>query len=259
MGIYLGGDIRLSFYDFVSSDVSTAPANQTAADRSPAEILADCEKSILRIETESNTGKGAGTGFLIDGDGTFITSLYVMAGTTSAKAKLTDGTECEVLGTLAVDVTRDIVIGKLVVSPRPTLKLANQLPRKGDPVTTLGAPLGPTVTATRGVVSGIRSGVELPAGIPDGHMSGTWLQFDAAVTAGNCGGPILNAAGQVVGMSCLVSTKEAQNLNLGISCVDIIPLFNKSRFRSITPLAFRWRTQSQGRKPLWPRASTEVL
>ena len=247
MGVYLAGDIRLSFYDFVTNDVSSKPSTDST-NRSPAEILADCEKSILRIETESAVGKGAGTGFLVDGDGTFITSLYVLAGATSAKATLTDGTVCDVLGTLAQDPSRDIVIGKLALTSPKTLKLANQLPRKGDQVTTLGAPLGPTIVATGGVISAVRSGTEIPTGFQEPPFTGTWLQFDAASTRGNCGGPILDATGQVVAMSCLVSTQTAQNMNLGISSVDLLQLFTKSRMRAISPLATSMSLHVAGRR-----------
>ncbi len=253
MGVYSHGCIDFSFYDFVTDDVSTEPGMTEVdlAKRSPQEILAACEKSILRIETVSNEGKGAGTGFLVDGDGSFITSEYVLSNVTSATATLSDGTVCDVLGRLATDHARDIVIGKLALSARPTLKLVSQPPRKGDQIIVLGAPLGATITATQGVVSGIRTGNEMPADSQGMRTSGRWIQFDAAVTKGHCGSPILNSAGEVVAMTSLVSSPEVQNVNLGISAEDLQQMLTKSRFRGISPLA-------TSNIPLGPKRETAI-
>ena len=101
------------------------------------------------------------------------------------------------------------------------IKLAGALPRKGETVTALGSPLGLSFTATNGIISAIRSGEELGREIGDTSMKGTWVQVDAALSPGNSGGPLINRKGEVVAMSTRASQGVAQNLNFGISIVDI--------------------------------------
>jgi hypothetical protein len=87
-------------------------------------------------------------------------------------------------------------------------------------------------TATRGIVSAIRQGAELGS-----QQQGTWIQVDAALSPGNSGGPLINASGQVVGMSTLASQGTAQNLNFGISVRDIAEALQKARTASTMALA----------------------
>ena len=65
--------------------------------------------------------------------------------------------------------------------------------RPGEPVVVVGAPLGLANTVTTGVVSAVRADVP--------GLASKVIQFDAAISPGNSGGPVSNAAGQVVGVA----------------------------------------------------------
>lgn len=142
-------------------------------------------------------------------------------------------------GVLAVDERRDVAIATIEgpgIEQLPVLPFADQLPRKGESVFALGSPLGLSFTATVGVISATRSAKELSEQLGGGDYDGTWIQIDAALSAGNSGGPIIDKRGQVVAMSTLAS-HGAQNLNFGISGVDVRRMLELVRTSSPKPLA----------------------
>jgi S1-C subfamily serine protease len=212
-----------------------APA-AVPSERAPVEDLADvierAELSVVRIEVTSTEGDSLGSGFVVDQDGTLVTNCHVLAGASSAIAHFPNGRSCTVTGTQLIDPTRDIVIAKISDRSAPPLALAANMPRKGEQVTALGAPHGLAFTATRGIVSAIRQGAEIGSA-----QQGTWIQVDAALSPGNSGGPLINASGEVVGMSTLASQGTAQNLNFGISAQDITEALQKARTANTIALA----------------------
>jgi SLA1 homology domain 1, SHD1/Trypsin-like peptidase domain len=114
--------------------------------------------------------------------------------------------------------------------------MSGQLPRKGEAVVALGAPHGLSFTATRGIISAVRSAAEMAKDLGDSSLKGTWVQVDAALSPGNSGGPLINAQGQVVAMSTLASRGSAQNLNFGISGDDIRQAIQTSQTSPVVPL-----------------------
>lgn len=200
------------------------------------DVIDRCEKSVVRIETKSGDGDSLGSGFVIDGKGTMITNCHVLAGAQSAKVVFADNTSGEIVGTLLVDQARDIVVCRISIQQRPAITLSTQLPRKGEAVVALGAPHGLSFTATRGIISAVRSAEEMGKDMGDTSLKGTWVQVDAALSPGNSGGPLINAQGQVVAMSTLASRGSAQNLNFGISGEDIRQAIQTAMSSPVVPL-----------------------
>lgn len=201
-----------------------------------ADVIMRAEESVVRIETTSSSGNGIGSGFLIDSDGTFLTNYHVMAGATSATAHFADGQTAEITGTLLIDPEHDVIVAKLSKKGRPPLPIATSLPRKGDEVIALGTPYGLDFSATRGIVSAIRSADELPGDVSN-EREGTWIQIDAPLSPGNSGGPLINKSGKVVAMSTLASNGAAQNLNFGISAENLTPIIALAKNQRVIPLA----------------------
>ncbi len=216
-----------------SSPVSNSnlPSDQVAAENL-ADVIERAEQSVVRIEVTSADGDSLGSGFVVDQQGTIVTNCHVLAGALSAVAHFPNGRRCVVTGTKVIDQSRDIVIAQLSDSTAPSIGIAAGLPRKGEQVTALGAPHGLAFTATRGIISAIRPGTEIGS-----EHQGTWIQVDAALSPGNSGGPLINAQGEVVGMSTLASQGTAQNLNFGISCQDIQAAITKARSANMLTLA----------------------
>ncbi len=165
-----------------------------------------------------------------------ITNCHVLAGASDAKVHFADGTSGEIIGTFLIDQARDIVVARISVAGKPVLPLASSLPRKGELVVALGAPHGLSFTATRGIISAIRSTNEMRNDLGDSSLEGTWIQVDAALSPGNSGGPLVNERGQVVAMSTLASRGSAQNLNFGISASDIQTAIGLAKGNPLVPL-----------------------
>jgi S1-C subfamily serine protease len=201
-----------------------------------ADISEKAEKCVVRINIHTDDGDGHGSGFVVDDKGTIVTNCHVVAGATAAKVMFSDNTSYEVEGTYHIDPQRDIAVIMLKSPPsRAFLKVATQLPRKGETVTAIGAPHGLDFTVTRGIVSAIRTSEQMKQLGLDDHL-GTWLQVDSAISSGNSGGPLLNNRGEVMGMSTMVLS-VGQNLNFGISSVDIAEAIRIAKGKSVVLLA----------------------
>jgi len=221
-GIFLAAGLAVSFI---------------SAQENLADVIEKCERAVVRIEVDGKDGGSLGSGFIVVNDGTLVTNVHVLAGAREAIAFFPDGKGYQVTGTLSIDEGRDICIAKIESGHPDVLPIAKDLPRKGERVTALGSPHGLSFTATTGIISAIRPAEELGRDIGDPTMRGTWIQVDAALSPGNSGGPLINSAGQVVGMSTRASQGSAQNLNFGISCVDIQVAVQAAASAKLTSLA----------------------
>lgn len=211
-----GDSANAATRDQLANSSNRSAVSDTALPSSLADVIEQAEKSVVRIEVTSGDGESLGSGFVVDSMGTLVTNCHVLAGATSAMAFFPDGSRAPILGTKLIEESKDIAIAQIGNTSAPAISLASALPRKGERVTALGAPHGLAFTATTGIVSAIRPGSEI-----DSSHQGTWIQVDAAISPGNSGGPLINAHGEVVGMSTLASQGSAQNLNFGISGMDI--------------------------------------
>lgn len=155
--------------------------------------------------------RGEGSGFIIDPNGIVLTNAHVVKGATDVTVKLTDRREfrAKVLG---ADPKTDIAVLKIDAHNLPTVKLGNSADLKvGDWVLAIGSPFGFENSVTAGVVSA--KGRSLP---DDSFVP--FIQTDAAVNPGNSGGPLFNAAGEVVGINSQIYSRSGgfQGLSFAI-------------------------------------------
>ena len=144
-------------------------------------------EGIVRIQGKT----GAGSGFVIDPAGHILTNAHVIAGEDELTVIFDDGATStpRVIG---FDSKRDIALLKVEAElPLTALPLATRM-REGEGVVALGYPLHlrDGITVTTGIVSAFRVSRVV-----------TYVQTDAAINPGNSGGPLLNLAGEVVGMN----------------------------------------------------------
>jgi S1-C subfamily serine protease len=186
------------------------------------DVIERVEKSVIRIEVEGAEGASLGSGFVVDNRGTIVSNCHVLAGAQKARVFFPNGKQTEIVGTMLIDETRDIVVARIGITDAPPIEIASGLPRKGERVIALGAPFGLAFSATTGIISAIRSAAEMQSDVNRSEVGGTWIQVDAPLSPGNSGGPLINSTGQLVGMSTLASGGgRAQNLNFGISVTDV--------------------------------------
>jgi S1-C subfamily serine protease len=151
------------------------------------------------LETDEYLQKATGSGVVIVDRGTILTSLHVVAGAGRIRVVFADGFESDAklvgqnpdndLAVLQADAVPDD-LGAATVRPA-----ADLLP--GDVVVAVGFPFGIGPSVSSGVVSGLKREYRSPAG---DRLLSDLIQFDAAVNPGSSGGPLLNAAGEVVGI-----------------------------------------------------------
>ena len=146
---------------------------------------------------------GEGSGFFIDGQGHILTNNHVIENASSIKVALSDGAllDGKVIGS---DRSNDIALVQVDVSKIANvsyLTLADSSKvRPGQMAVALGSPFGLQGSVTVGVISG--TGRSIP-GSTDRTMTGI-IQTDAAINPGNSGGPLLNSAGEVIGINTAI-------------------------------------------------------
>jgi serine protease DegQ len=203
------GAMVLLFLLSLSSHFRSAPAAQTmappAADPSPvATVFNAVQGAIVRIRTATDaperddTQRGSGSGVVIVNRGTILTSLHVVAGASRIRVMFADGLESDAKivsrhpeNDLAVLQAQTVPDDLAAASMRPKADL-----KPGDAVVAVGFPFGIGPSVTAGVVSGLKRQFRTTAGDNLSNL----IQFDAAVNPGSSGGPLLNAAGEVVGI-----------------------------------------------------------
>jgi S1-C subfamily serine protease len=159
--------------------------------------------------TEPNVQKvGAGSGFFVSKDGLILTNKHVIADASASYTVLTNDRKTYDAKIVAQDPINDLAILKIDIKDAPVLELADsdQL-QIGQKVIAIGNSLGQYQnTVTTGVVSGI--GRKIVAGSSEGseQLEGV-LQTDAAINPGNSGGPLLNIAGQVIGINTAIDSQ----------------------------------------------------
>lgn len=191
------------------------------AEPSAVEKLAETvSKGVVTIKTGS--GK-SGSGFIID-ERTVVTNFHVVAGAEKAEVVFHDKSRVEVSGFCAVSPETDIVILNTKVpadKALSALKIAGELPRPGEAVYAFGAPLSLSGSISDGIVSAIRRGKEIEAAAQLRYKADSiWIQTTAPISPGNSGGPIVNAAGEVLGLATFFD-KRGQNINFATSSRQI--------------------------------------
>jgi putative serine protease PepD len=191
-----------------------------------AAVIKAVEPSTVSIETSvlarrgpfSGYAQGAGTGIVMDSDGHILTNAHVVEGADSVTVTV-NGKE-QSASIVGIDTDDDVAVLQLSdASGVKPATFATDSPAVGDPVVAIGNALalegGPTVT--QGIVSALGRSIDTE----EGHLDGL-IQTDAAISSGNSGGPLANAAGRVVGMNTAVaaSGQGTQASNIGF----VIPI-----------------------------------
>lgn len=156
-----------------------------------------------------------GSGFEIDGDGTILTNWHVVENATKVIVGFEHGKTVEA-GMMGKDPSDDLAVLRvptddLTLHPL-TLGDSSQI-QVGDPVFAIGNPFGLERTFTTGVISALERQIQAPNGVTIGNA----LQTDAPINPGNSGGPLLNEAGEVIGINSQIETGSSSGGNVGIA------------------------------------------
>ncbi|MBW4495713.1 MAG: trypsin-like peptidase domain-containing protein [Oscillatoria princeps RMCB-10] len=169
---------------------------------------------------EERQERGSGSGFIISSNGQILTNAHVIDGADRVEVRLKDGRSFtgKVLG---ADPVTDVAAVKIDATDLPVVSFGDseQL-HPGEWAIAIGNPLGLDNTVTAGIISATgRSSNQI--GVPDKRVG--FIQTDAAINPGNSGGPLLNAAGEVIGMNtAIISGAQGLGFSIPINTVERI-------------------------------------
>lgn len=159
---------------------------------------------------EAPPERSGGSGFIVSSDGQVLTNAHVVAGADNVVVQLSDKREfaARIVG---VDETSDVAVLRIDATGLPTLRVGNPGRLKvGEWVIAIGSPFGFENTVSAGVVSAKTR--TLPNG---GYVP--FIQTDVAINPGNSGGPLLNLAGEVIGINSQIYSQSGGYMGLSFA------------------------------------------
>jgi putative serine protease PepD len=187
--------------------------------------------SVVTVRMAVDGGTALGSGFIVSESGHVITNDHVVAGGTGmATVVFDDGStgQAEVVGT---DPESDVAVLRVLHPPSLTVARLgdSDYVSVGDQVVAIGSPLALMGTVTAGIVSAVDR--PLATGNGNGDMRYyAAIQTDAAVNHGNSGGPLVDAAGQVIGINAVIKSMAGDDASAGnIGLAFAIPINHAHR------------------------------
>ncbi len=200
----------------IQAAIEKAAKAEAAAPAQSTLIYQLIAPSMVIVRTNSSDGTnspGLGSGVIVNASGAILTSQHVIANSSTIEVDFADGTS-----TTAVVVEESLEQDTAILMPAslPEVLVPATLGggvQVGDEIYAVGHPVGLVGSMSAGVVSGLQRSVP----VEDGRVLEGLIQFDAAVNQGNSGGPLLNRAGQVVGVVTALADLTKTGAFAGIS------------------------------------------
>ncbi len=197
-----------------------APSVVTVQTETKERVSVDVFEMMFGGRSGERTTAGLGSGVIVRSDGVVVTNAHVVAGATSVSVAMRDGTtyDAKVVG---VDEINDIAVLRIDAKNLTVATLGNSTDViVGEWAIAIGNPFGfvmgnPEPSVTAGVISG--TGRNLVAQSSGGGLARDMIQTDAAINPGNSGGPLVNAAGEVIGLNTVIYTPSQGSVGLGFA------------------------------------------
>jgi serine protease Do len=232
-GIVAGAFSAVAVTNLMPNSVADAPASaldspnanpvsDVRIDESSAVITAVDKVTPAVVTIQARGGgflgatAGTGSGFIFDSSGFILTNRHVVQDANELTVILNDGRQFP--GTVyGIDTLTDLAIVTIDAEDLPEAPVGTSSGLEpGQLAIAIGNPLGYENTVTTGVVSGLgRQITASDASQTSAEQLNNLIQTDAAINPGNSGGPLINSAGQVIGVNTAVST-SAQGLGFAI-------------------------------------------
>jgi serine protease Do len=200
----------------------TAPPTESNAPPLPdyVAVVAKVKPSVVAIKTDL----GAGSGWIIHEDGIIITNNHVVAGAETITITLDDGSTFPAEA-VSTDPLTDLAVVKIDAQDLPAADIGDSSVLKiGEQVAAIGNSLGLGISMKGGWIS--RLGVSIP--VSEGQTLDDLIETDAAINPGNSGGPLVNMAGEVIGItSAKISMVGVEGMGYAISINTAIPIIDQ--------------------------------
>jgi putative serine protease PepD len=202
--------------------------------------------AVVNVVAESSSGEGEGTGLVVRSDGIIVTNFHVVEGASKVTVLTSDEEpnryDARVIGG---DIEADLAVLDVDATDLPTVTMGSSSDlRLGQQVVAIGYALGlaggPSVTT--GVVSSLTRRITVEDSrcleCTNGQRVYTdVIQTDAAINPGNSGGPLVNMAGQVVGINT-AGANQAENIGFAIQIDSVKPTIFQAAEQPSEPVAF---------------------
>lgn len=198
-----------------------------------ADVVAKVRPSVVAINTEvvaydifnrPSTQKGAGSGWIIDSNGLIVTNNHVVEGAKTITATL-EGGQSFTAKTVRTDPINDLAVIDVGVGNLPAASIGDSSRmRVGDWVIAIGNALGQGIRATEGIISAVGVNVTVDSGDTLYNL----LETTAAINPGNSGGPLVNMAGEVIGIaSAKLAAIGVEGMGYAISSAVARPIIQE--------------------------------
>lgn len=183
-----------------------APGSETLT---PQEVYRQVSPAIVGVRTWLDRGMALGSGIVMSEEGYIITNAHVIAGGRTLEVVLPDNSQREAL-LVGYDGETDLAVLKIAAGGLTAARFGDSAGLQvGEPAYAIGNPLGEELRGT--MTDGIVSAIDRPVRMDDGtDMS--LIQTTAALNSGNSGGALINAAGQVVGITNMKMMDEEETI-----------------------------------------------
>ena len=201
-------------------------APEGSEERATIDLFQQARDSVVAISTSAarrdffgrSAGEvplGTGSGWVWDGQGHILTNAHVIEGASRASVQLADGRAFDAR-LVGADTVHDLAVLRIEGEdlPAPLSLAPPEPPQVGTKVLAIGNPFGLDWTLTTGIVSALER--ELP-GDQAGAIRRGLIQTDAAINPGNSGGPLLNSAGQVIGVNTAIYSPSGGSAGIGFA------------------------------------------
>ena len=202
---------------------SNGPAPVTSSqEQQLIDLYVRVNPSVVSILVELGSSGGAqGTGFIFDAEGHVVTNQHVVDGATNIEVDFPSGLKLtgHVLGADPDSDLAVIAVDGLTEAVTPLPLADSDLVKVGETVVAIGNPFGLAGTMTVGIVSGLGRTVSSNRTAPSGgaYTAPDIIQTDAAINPGNSGGPLLNLAGEVIGINKALESQTGVNSGVGFA------------------------------------------
>jgi serine protease Do len=184
---------------------------QTVANIDISTLYEQNKEAVFVIYTSDGENNGQGSGFFISSTGVGVSNYHVFKGSTRGfeSIKTQNGT-FKVESVLASSEENDYIVFKVAAigAAFPYLRIASSLPRVGEDVCAIGAPVGLELTLSKGIVSAFRT-----------ENNVALIQTTTQITHGSSGGPLFNMRGEVIGITS--AGMDVADLNFAVSIVGL--------------------------------------
>jgi len=190
-----------------STYLQTRPSRTTPKVLSARQIVERVMPSVVLVVTQDEQGEtiAQGSGFVYK-QGLVATNLHVFKRASRAFVRVVGGNvNYKITEVVGIDIRNDLCVIRIEEKSMVPLTISLNRPAIGDEVFTFGSPKGLEGTVSKGIVSSVRSDLNL-------------LQIDASISPGSSGGPVVNDRAEVIGIA-VSSLTSGQNLNFAIPSV----------------------------------------